>query len=389
MSPKSLMPFLFLVLSFLFLPMAHADVRFLTISDIHYGSDNTSGEGRDTGNILFSSALNKFSKLTKHVDFILTLGDFPTHMLRSSPRKADYIRTVFHGLYNADTAAKPMFYISGNNDSLQGNYQPFSWNNQSPLTLATDWQGACVHCEGLLLDKSHMTTKGYYSSYVMPNNKDIILIALNTTQFNKNSIFVPTYPNQDKDALEQLAWLENQLKKYHAKQLLIAMHIPPGTDYKSHRIWHEAYLKRFIYLLNLFNSHYEQITLLTAHTHMDEIRQIHLDNDKNIYAFATPSVSQKHYNNPGIKLFDLDKNMKLKDYTTYYTTREDTWEDKHYTAVGKLDSVFPQCHSSSLEQCLATLSKEDVCKRFEEGLFYGVKNPHVDNTACERTYTIN
>jgi hypothetical protein len=383
------MPFLLLIFSFLFLQSAHADVRFLTISDFHYGNDNIASEGQDTDKILLSSSLKKFSELTNDVDFILTLGDFPTHMWGASPTKAEYIKTVFHALFNADTTAKPMFFISGNNDSLRGNYQPFSLNNKSPLTLATDWQGACVHCEGLILDGSEMFTNGYYSSYVVPNNKDIILIVLNSTQFNKNSFFIPTYPNQDKDALQQLKWLENQLKKYHAKQLLIAMHIPPGTDYKGHKVWHEAYLKHFIYLLNLFDSQYGQITLLTAHTHMDDIRKIHLENGKNIYAFATPSISRIHYNYPAMKLFFLDKDMGLKDYTTYYTTHSEKWEDNHYNAVGTPDSVFPQCHSTSLDQCLDTLSNGVVCKRLEEGQFYGVKNPRVNSSVCKLTYPIN
>ena len=125
-----------LILYLLLFQPVHADVSFLSISDIHYGSENTPGDGHDTDPLLLASALNKFSHLTQEVDFIITLGDFPTHHWLNSPKIADYIRTVFHDLYQADSAAKPLFYITGNNDSLQGDYQPFSLNGKSPVSLA-------------------------------------------------------------------------------------------------------------------------------------------------------------------------------------------------------------------------------------------------------------
>ena len=95
---------------------------------------------------------------------------------------------------------KPMFYITGNNDSLAGNYQPFELEGKSPLNFAQDWTGACVHCKGLIIDGTHMHHSGYYSSYVMPHNKDIILIALNSTQWVQTPMLAARYPNQDKDA---------------------------------------------------------------------------------------------------------------------------------------------------------------------------------------------
>ncbi len=378
-----------LIALFMLINPVLADVRFLSISDIHYGTDNTTGDGHDTDSILLSSALSKFSLLTKHVDFVITLGDFPTHMLRYSPKKEGYIKSVFHGLYQADQVGIPMFYITGNNDSLSGNYQPFSWSGKSPLTLATDWQGACAHCEGLIIDGTHMYDEGYYSSYVLPGNKDIVLIVLNSIQFVKSPIFAPKYPNQKRDALQQLRWLEKQLKNNHAKQLMIAMHIPPGSTYHDGESWQEPYLKQFIDLLNMAYPHYGQISLLTAHTHMDDIRKIHLENGKNIYSYATPSISRNHHNNPGMKIFDLNANLQLKDFTTYYTTVDQSWQNEHYSAIKEANNMFPTCQGKILAQCLDTLSNESVCKSIIDGRFYGVKSPRVDNTACKLTYPVN
>ncbi len=364
---------------------ALADIRFLTISDIHYGSENEPGDGNDTGITLLASSLKKFQQLANKADFILTLGDFATHGINSA-NKAASISTVFHELYKADTAAKPIFYITGNNDSLHGNYQPFSWSGQSPLSLAKDWQGACVHCAGLLIDGKHLQNDGYYSSYVVPGNKEIVLIALNSTQFAKPPFFTLPYPNQDSDALQQLKWLENQLKTHHAKELIIAMHIPPGTNYNGRRSWREEYLKQFINLLNLFHKRYGQISLLTSHTHMDDIRKIHLLDGTNIYAYATPSISRIHYNYSAMKIFDLDNNLRVKDYTTYYTTADAHWSNKHYQAM---KHIFPQCSGKILDKCLNTLTSESVCKLLEEGLFYGAKNPGVDSSVCKVTYPVN
>ena len=378
-----------LFITLLFIQPAYADVKFLSISDIHYGSENTPGDGHDTDKVLLSSTLSEASQLANQVDFIITLGDFPTHMLISSPKKEDYIKAVFQGLYQADKTAKPIFYVTGNNDSLQGNYQPFSLNGKSPLTLATDWQGACAHCEGLIIDGTHMLDEGYYSTYVLPNNKDIILIVLNSIQFTNAPFLIPSYPNQDKDASQQLQWLDKQLKKYHAKQLLIAMHVPPGSDYKGRIYWHENYLKQFLLSLNLASTQFGQISLLTSHTHMDDIRKIHLDNGMNIYDYATPAISRIHHNNPAMKVFVLDNNMKFKNYTTYYTTKDEEWEDTHYSALKDSNSIFPQCPNEKLAECLDSLNDETVCKTLKDGLFYGAKSPRVDGSVCKLTYPVN
>src|SRR3989338_230647 len=81
-------------------------LRFLTISDIHYGSENTSKEGMDTGDEFLEITLNKFKKLSNDVEFILLLGDIPTHSLFVTPKKEEFERTVFHGLYEADKRSK-------------------------------------------------------------------------------------------------------------------------------------------------------------------------------------------------------------------------------------------------------------------------------------------
>lgn len=372
------------------LNIAFAAPRFLTISDIHYGSDNQSGDGHDTGNQFLAITLNKFKELSKDVDFILNLGDIPTHLLMVNPAKEEYERTVFHGLFEANHSLKPLFYITGNNDSLSGNYQPFELEGKSPLNFAEDWSGACLNCDGLIIDGTHMHHDGYYSSYVIPGNKDVMLIALNTVQWSDTPIYIPGYPNQRRDALVQLIWLEHQLKTHHGKQLLIAMHVPPGKVYNGNSLWRKVYLDRFIQILEQYNRSFDQITLITSHTHMDEIRKISLKNGLIIYGYAVPGISRLHHNNPGMKIFNFNPDWSIASYTTYYTSSSDKWGSELYRSTGSSDSIFPDCHHNlNLAQCLNLYSTKQVCHYLKAGLFYGVKSTTLKNYGCALSYDVN
>lgn len=372
----------------LFCCSAFANTKLLVVSDIHYGKNNTSLDGSDAGDSLLALTMSKIQELSADVDFILFLGDIPTHFFGYSPDKASYEASVFHGLFTADSSNKPMFYVSGNNDSIAGNYQPFTSDGISPLSYADDWHGACVYCDNLLLDARFMHTYDYYSSYVLPNNKDLLLIVLNTTQFMVSHALVPNYPNQDHDAKAQLAWLREQLKNNHAKQVLIAMHEPPGMDYLGNPFWKKEYLEEFLNILQQNQANYGAVTLLTSHTHMDEIRHIDIPGSKPIYAFSTPAVSRIYHNNSGMKIFELDNQMQLKDYTTFYTSSDKQWGKDQYHAVSFPAPIFPDCQNKTLPQCLEHLSKDQVCEYIEQGLFYGVKSPDVPNQICRIVYQV-
>ncbi|MFJ1268387.1 metallophosphoesterase [Legionella lytica] len=370
-----------------------APIQFLTVSDIHYGDNNTLGDGQDAGPELLKLTENKIKELSPGVNFILFLGDIPTHALFFASTKAEYEKIVFQSLYRSDIAQKPMFYIPGNNDSLQGNYQPFAVNDISPLTYATDWDGACAHCKDLIIDDSHMYHDGYYSSYVIPNNREVILLALNATQWTKVSWlrhgFFAKYKNQEADAQIQLAWLEEQLKNHSAKQLLIAMHEPPGRSYLGEPIWHEQYEQEFIKIINKYNQLYGQITLLSSHTHMEEFRRIRLDNGVNLYDYATPSISRNHHNYSAFKIFSLNPQLRIKDFTTYYTRSLHEWNNEHYHALSAPDPILPNCQNRTLAECLDQLSPDQVCENLDKGAFYGVKNPNVPDNNCKKIFVVN
>lgn len=365
-----------------FVASASAGSSFLTLSDIHYGSNNSLADGQDTGDALLAMTMSRLKVLSRNVDFIIYLGDLPTHMLISTPKKEEYEETVFSSLYKADSSLKPLFYVTGNNDSLSGNYQPFEVDGKSPLNFAKDWTGACVHCEGLIIDAENMQHGGYYSSYVIPGNKEVILIALNSNQWAKTSFFIYPYLNQEKDAQAQLQWFEKQLKQHKAKQLLIAMHIPPGKKYKGGEYWSKTYLNEFIKLLEQHKNSLGQISLLSSHTHMEEFKRIPFNDKTSIYVYSTPSISLLHHNNPAIKVFQFDKNWRIKDFITYYTSNLSAWGNEQYHALGNSEAIFPNCKSISLSQCLDKYSEKFICERLEQGSFYGVKSLRIHSQLC-------
>ncbi|MGC1182589.1 metallophosphoesterase [Legionella sp.] len=384
--------FQIILLVFIVVHQAYANLHFLTISDIHYDKKNTSSDGQDTGTEFLKISLNKMKQLSKNIEFIIFLGDIPSHALFNNNKEEDE-KIIFHGLYQSNVKAKPLFYITGNNDSLQGDYQAFEFNGVSPLTYATDWEGACVHCKDLVIDSSHMYHDGYYSSYVMPHNREIILIALNANQWAKipwlARIFFSKYSKQEENALAQFAWLEQQLKKHSAKQLLIAMHEPPGNSYLGEPIWYRHYTQQFIKILAKYTHQYGQITLLSAHTHMEEFRKIRLANGINIYSYSTPGISRIHHNYPGMKIFNLDNNLKIKDFITYYTSSLHQWNNQQYHALGTPEAIFADCQNKTLAQCMDELNVYQLCNHLDRGLFYGVKNPNVRDTSCKNTYLVN
>jgi alkaline phosphatase D len=371
----------------------HATIKFLIITDIHYGIENISKDGQDTGPEFLKITWNKMKELDKDIDFILFLGDIPTHSFFVDPHLEEYEKTVFHGLFQNDSNGKPLFYVAGNNDSLQGNYQAFEVEGISPLTYANDWSGACTHCKNLIIDGSHMYHDGYYSSYVIPNNKDIILIVLNATQWTRipwiKRAFFPKYRNQEEDALSQFEWLEQQLKNNHAKQLLIAVHEPPGLTYLGEPMWYPEYTKQFIALLSKYHQQYEQITVLNGHTHMEEFRRLHLADGRYIYVYSTPGISRNHHNYPGMTVFNFNNLLQLSNFTTYYTSNLHEWNNEQYQALGMSNAIFPNCQNKTLAQCLDGLTVDQVCQDLDKGAFYGVKNPLVKDTACRKTYPVN
>ena len=89
------------------------------------------------------------------------------------------------------------------------------------------------------------------------------------------------------------------------------------------------------------------------------------------------------------KPYLIDNSLKLNNYTTYYTTKDSQWGDESYQAIGKKNGIFTQCDHLNLAECLNSQNVKSICKAIEDGLFYGVKSPKVDNSVCNSNYPVN
>ena len=101
--------FQIIFLSWFLVQPVYSAPSFLTIADIHYGSDNQLGEDKDTGDEFLKITLAKLQELSKEVNFILVSGDLPTHLSFVTPKKEEYEKAVFHGLYEAN--GKPETHV--------------------------------------------------------------------------------------------------------------------------------------------------------------------------------------------------------------------------------------------------------------------------------------
>lgn len=352
--------------------------RFLVLTDMHVDhSREKTTDGQDTGLALWRTALTKADELEKqqHINFILVLGDLPSHSLLLPNRLAD-LRLTLTGLNaHAQNNHLPLYIVPGNNDSLEGNYHSFSnQQGENPFSLDPNVQPIidCKHAkknQACMLDNSQAKLFGYYSAYPLGNEDSLELIVLNTVIFTRYDYVSNDNIPQAEAINTELDWLEKTLMdaKAHHKAVILAMHIPPGFDaYSDKPMWtmKEDVFKRFMILLNQYHAQIHLI--LSAHTHMDEIRRIY---DKNNHCFlldvASPSISPVHHNQPSEKVFEINDHGDLINTVTY---------DLIHNTAYSLSSQFPRCQAEAkITQCLCELSDSEWLEKIQP--YYYAKGP--------------
>jgi hypothetical protein len=367
-----------LVFSYPSITYADNNYRFLVLADMHvdHNRENTV-DGQDTGLSLWRTALTKADELEKqlNVNFILVLGDLPSHSLLLPSRLAD-LRLTLNGLdTHANTNHLPLYIVPGNNDSLEGNYHSFNnLNGQNLFSLDPDFQ-PMIDCkqaqtnQACMLDSSQTKLFGYYSAYPLGSDNSVELIVLNTVIFTRYDYVSNDSISQAAAINTELKWLEQTLEdaKAHHKSVILAMHIPPGFDaYSDKPMWtkKENVHERF---MNLLNQYQAQIRLiLSAHTHMDEIRRIY-DNTNHCFLLdvASPSISPVHHNQPSEKLFEINGQGNLVNTITY-----DLIQNTAYS----LSSQFSSCRAeTNMTQCLCRLSDSEWLEKIKP--YYYAKGP--------------
>lgn len=362
---------------------------FLCLSDIHLDTESpTTKPWHDPGMDLWKAFMGKATEVAMldEVQFILYLGDLSAHY--SCPggcylapgmrfKHNEDISVALTGLHSiAARAQKPIFYLPGNNDAISGNYYSFAdERGQTPISLAQAtpfFFPAEVPSDATtppcLVSNPHPSA-GYYAAWPV---RGIRLIALNTVIYSPKFEAVEG-STQAALGNEQMTWLASQLKEAKAKKekVYIAMHIPPGLDYKKNAMWTNAqpWERQLLSLCTKYQSTIAGV--LFSHTHMDELRRLYDTTGKYVteVAIAAPGVSPNHKTNPAIKTVSYDpKTRELLDFTTYYTKDYSTWGNDSYT--------FSQTYKSKPRQTIYETIKampiDTLKKRMQ--FVYSVKN---------------
>jgi sphingomyelin phosphodiesterase acid-like 3 len=322
--------------------------NFLAISDIHYaGQANQPCAKKETSPALWRAAQNQALKLieSERPAFAIYVGDLPSHCWN---RPLSDLQTPLDGLAAIAGTRLKLFYVPGNNDSIAGDYRPFTTGKQTPLSLSTPWQAGPVlnPAPGDMIDTSGLPL-GYYAAYAI--QKTTTAPALRMIVLNTN-MFTTTYACSASATCQaqsdgQLEWLNAQLSDVRSKgeKAILAMHVPPGTDGSAadtdpvKTMWDAALnyggsdpglrqgWVQGTYLAIVATYAAEIVGALSSHTHYNEIRRLR-DCGKtppDLGAFteldlAIPSVTTDHGNRPAMKSIAFDAQYEWTENTTFY-----------------------------------------------------------------------
>ncbi|RAP37551.1 hypothetical protein B1207_05095 [Legionella quinlivanii] len=265
------------------------------------------------------------SKLGEQVDLkrsanpsVVLLGDLPAHNGYSRKTSRDDINGVFEALQEKINPA-PFFSVFGNNDSLQRNYGPFSYRDDSAYTLLQAITGngngflstgnKCPY-KGQACISSENKKYGYYSAYLGDHLK---MLSLNSVLFVNRPSFSPSREG----AREEMQWLESQLKSSRAKNnsVVLAMHVPPQS-------WETDYQNSFKKIIKAYPE--VVIGMMAAHSHYDEIHAMVVGNKSYVIPIVySAGLGVDHGNASSFKTLSFSRSnsgsaWRLKDYVTYH-----------------------------------------------------------------------
>lgn len=385
---------------------AEAQSTFLTLSDVHYGiaaEEHVWGHSHETSKALWDKAQTKARALrdSESAAFTLYLGDMPAHNQADAARKLEFT-TVLTGLATIAGDSHRLYFLPGNNDSLDRDYCAFDSGGQVPFVADDKYdptksgpptnQWPTLRAGDTLIDASHID-HGYYSAYPLLPDTGLRLIALNTVMFTddygtgfnwdacENALTIAEIETR---IATQLQWLATQLTQAEAagEKVILAMHVPPGIDgYGGGPMWTVArgysdsgytgddplftaasaagdYTIERVFLA-LTARHAKTISaMLTAHTHLDDLRLLtSCQGDAAGIAYGVPGITTDHGNNPAMKVFGLDATFALDRATTYYATeftapKFDWHSDTHYGFTATYCPTGRDCSGHPLSSVL-------------------------------------
>jgi hypothetical protein len=333
--------YFFLLLIFCTTLTAYAeDFCFLALSDLHLDPTLTSRmplAPASKGSDMDSNTFKQFSKAIVHTgaykqsEILLVLGDLVGHGLSNKMRQSVF-KQVVSGFAELN---KPSYFIFGNNDSPQGNYQAYEGKNGSPYKFVKslfpkvvsgfstsnilNWCSLSSNLPCLIDEDS---IKGVFTIKL---KEGLWMIAINSVVFDGDYLHI-----FQGDAKFVLHWLDDQLQKSAAAntQTILAMHVPPIINlhskhyhFRDKHTLEPTFYNAFIDILK--NRTVEDgariILILGGHTHTDELHLISV-NQQVIPVSIIPGLSTSHGNAAGFKEICLKQVMghwEIQDVIAY------------------------------------------------------------------------
>jgi hypothetical protein len=181
--------------------------------------------------------------------------------------------------------------------------------------------------------------KGAY--YKIDYSEKLTFLSINSLYFDIES----TEHDNEEEAKEMYKWLAEVLYDDQNKQRKIVpfYHIWPGLNYVKDKTlhWKMDYIKKYKKLM--LDHHTKFPIMIGAHTHYMNfmygerkpnnysVRDF-FNHDKTTWfdnLYISPSISPIFGNNPGITVFDLDYEMKVKDMKIRYLYLPSTYNKAH------------------------------------------------------------
>ena len=331
---------------------------FLALSDVHLLPADTPcpGQACETSPSFWTATQTQAQALvaSEQPDFIIYLGDMPTHASQPASVRDGIFGDVLGGLANtAGSADIPVLYLPGNNDTLGVNagfhglndYCPFTEDDRTVLNSASDpTRWPVLNGEADIIDNRHLAD-GYYAARIPigASASPLRVLALNTNVFT--SAYLLCSDTAATAGSAQLDWLATQLAgaATAGEPVLLATHVPPGLDgYRGHdqptpsTMWDATMLYqgsdtslhgRWMQdvMLEIIARHTGDITgIVAGHTHLNGIRRLHACDTADTVTellLSVPGISADHGNNPALKLIRLDATLEPVDVTTWVANR--------------------------------------------------------------------
>ncbi|XP_039596302.1 acid sphingomyelinase-like phosphodiesterase 3b [Polypterus senegalus] len=333
---------------------------------------------------LIESSIKAMKQFFPTPDFIFWTGDDTPHVA-DSQLGSEKVFTIIQNLttiINKTFPAVAVYSTLGNHDFHPKSQLPPGYNDfyERIASLWGSWLGNA---------QEKFKDGAYYKMTLSGQNKFHILV------LNTNLYYEKNMENENlEDPGNQFKWLENELSAaVNLKdKVYIIGHVPPGMfEKKRDTFWFRPnYNKKYIEIIQKYHS--AIAGQFFGHQHTDSFRMFY-DNKGNPIStmFLTPAITPwkttlsgvvNGANNPGIRLFEYDKDTLLvKDMVTYYLNltyanrNSPRWEKEY-----RLSESFnvPDGSPVSMHEVLHKIST----KEFYLQKYYQLNSVNYDLSEC-------